>query len=152
MRVFVQRVSHASVRVDGKICGKIDHGMLVLLGVRRGDTNAEADWICGKLAKLRIFADEAGKFNRSLTDVGGGILLVSQFTLYAETARSGNRPSFSAAAQPERANELYEYVRDRLRAMDLPVECGVFGASMQVELCNDGPVSLMIEREVETTT
>ena len=149
MRAFVQRVRHAGVRVDDEVTGSIDHGMLVLLGVRQGDTTAEADWLCAKLAKLRIFADEAGKFNRSLTDVGGGILLVSQFTLYADTARSGNRPSFSAAAHPDLALELYEYMRDSLRAMGLKVECGRFGASMQVDLCNDGPVSLMLEREAE---
>jgi D-aminoacyl-tRNA deacylase len=139
VRALVQRVSRASVSVDGEQIAAIGPGMLVLLGVRRGDGEAEADWIVRKLLALRIFEDDEGRMNRSVTDVGGAILCVSQFTLYGD-ARRGARPSFVAAARPERAEPLYERFRARLGARG-----GAFGAHMAVELVNDGPVTLMLE-------
>jgi D-tyrosyl-tRNA(Tyr) deacylase len=139
VRALVQRVSQASVVVEGREVARIDAGLLVLLGVRAGDTDAEADRLAAKLLKLRIFEDDDGRMNRSVRDVGGEILCVSQFTLYADTRR-GNRPSFVAAAAPEEAEPLYERVRGALEA-----EGGVFGARMAVSLTNDGPVALLIE-------
>jgi D-tyrosyl-tRNA(Tyr) deacylase len=135
----VQRVSRASVSVDGETIASIGSGLVVLLGVRRGDGEAEADRIADKLLKLRIFEDAEGRLNLSLGDAGGEILCVSQFTLYGD-ARKGNRPSFVEAAPPEVAEPLYERVRDRLGAQG-----GSFGARMAVELVNDGPVTLLIE-------
>ena len=139
MRALVQRVSDASVTVDGSEVARIGPGLLVLLGVRRGDTGAEADRLASKLLALRVFEDEAGKMNRSVRDVGGELLCVSQFTLYGDT-RKGNRPSFVDAAAPEEAEPLYERVRAALGAKG-----GVFGARMSVSLTNDGPVTLLIE-------
>jgi D-tyrosyl-tRNA(Tyr) deacylase len=139
VRALVQRVSRASVTVDGERVSEIGPGMLVLLGVRRGDGGDEADWIVRKLLALRIFEDEDGRMNRSVTDVGGEILCVSQFTLYGD-ARKGNRPGFTEAAPPEEAEPLYERVREGLGA-----EGGRFGAHMVVELANDGPVTLIVE-------
>jgi D-tyrosyl-tRNA(Tyr) deacylase len=139
MRALVQRVSEASVMVDGREVSSIGPGLLVLLGVRRGDTEAEADRIAAKLLALRVFEDADGKMNRSVQDAGGEILCVSQFTLYGDT-RKGNRPSFVDAAPPEEAEPLYERVREALGAKG-----GVFGARMAVALANDGPVSLLIE-------
>ena len=139
MRALVQRVSGASVTVDGTEISRIGPGLLVLLGVRRGDTEAEADRIAAKLLALRIFEDADGKMNLSVGDAGGEILCVSQFTLYGDT-RKGNRPSFIDAAPPEEAEPLYERVREALGAQG-----GVFGARMAVALTNDGPVTLVIE-------
>ena len=139
MRALVQRVSYASVMVDGEEVARIGPGLLVLLGVRRGDGEAEADRTASKLLALRVFEDDAGKMNLSVRDVGGEILCVSQFTLYGDTRR-GNRPSFVDAAPPEEAEPLYERVRSALGAKG-----GVFGARMAVKLVNDGPVTLLIE-------
>ncbi len=139
MRALVQRVSSASVTVADERIAAIDTGLLVLLGVRRGDGEAEADWIVRKLLALRIFEDEDGRMNRSVGDAGGAILCVSQFTLYGD-ARRGNRPGFTDAAPPEEAEPLYERVRAGLGA-----EGGRFGAHMAVELVNDGPVTLLVE-------
>jgi D-aminoacyl-tRNA deacylase len=135
----VQRVSEASVSVDGEEVARIGSGLLVLLGVRRGDSEVEADRIAAKLLALRVFEDEAGKMNLSLRDVGGEVLCVSQFTLYGDTSK-GNRPSFIDAAPQEEAEPLYERVREALGA-----QAGVFGARMTVALKNDGPVTLMLE-------
>jgi D-aminoacyl-tRNA deacylase len=139
MRALVQRVTRAAVTVDGEPVSEIGPGMLVLLGVRRGDGEAEADWIVRKLLALRIFEDAEGRMNRSVTDVGGAILCVSQFTLYGD-ARKGNRPGFTDAAPPDEAEPLYERVREGLGAQG-----GRFGAHMVVELANDGPVTLIVE-------
>jgi D-tyrosyl-tRNA(Tyr) deacylase len=139
MRALVQRVSEASVTVDGDEVSRIGPGMLVLLGVRRGDTEAEADRIAAKLLALRIFEDDAGKMNLNVRAAGGELLCVSQFTLYGDT-RKGNRPSFVDAAPPELAEPLYEQVREALNAQG-----GVFGALMSVALVNDGPVTVLIE-------
>ena len=139
MRALVQRVSDASVTVDGREVARIGPGMLVLLGVRRGDTDAEADKLAAKLLALRIFEDDAGKMNVNVRDGGGEIICVSQFTLYGDT-RKGNRPSFVDAAPPEQAEPLYERVRAKLGAQG-----GVFGARMAVALTNDGPVTVLLE-------
>jgi D-aminoacyl-tRNA deacylase len=139
MRAVVQRVEHASVLVDGETVSLIASGLLVLLGVHQDDDEAAADRMADKLLALRIFADEDGKMNRSVSDVGGEILCVSNFTVYGDTGK-GNRPSFVAAAPPERAKELYDRVRERLGAQG-----GEFGAHMEVELVNDGPVTLVVE-------
>jgi D-tyrosyl-tRNA(Tyr) deacylase len=139
MRAVVQRVARASVTVDGQVAGEIERGLLVLLGVREDDDEVIADRMAEKLLALRIFEDDDGRMNLSVGDVGGRILCVSNFTVYGD-ARKGNRPSFIAAARPERAQNLYERVRERLDARG-----GVFGAHMQVELVNDGPVTLVVE-------
>jgi D-tyrosyl-tRNA(Tyr) deacylase len=139
VRALVQRVSHASVAVGGDVISEIGPGLLVLLGVKRGDGETEADWIVRKLLALRIFEDDEGRMNRSVQDVGGGVLCVSQFTLYGD-ARKGNRPGFVDAAPPEEAEPLYEHVRAGLGAQG-----GRFGAHMVVELANDGPVTLIVE-------
>jgi len=144
MRSVVQRVARAAVRVDRQVVGEIGHGLLVLLGVAGGDADADARWMADKLAQLRIFEDEGGKMNRSVQDLGGGVLLVSQFTLLGD-ARKGNRPSFVGAAPPEEANALYESVAALLRARGLPVAQGVFRAHMEVESVNDGPVTLLLD-------
>jgi D-tyrosyl-tRNA(Tyr) deacylase len=132
------------VRVRGQVVGEIAAGLLVLLGVARGDSGETAERLAGKIARLRVFADEVGKFNRSVLDVGGAVLAVSQFTLVADTAK-GNRPSFAEAAPAERAEELYERFCAELRTLDLRVEQGVFGAKMAVELVNDGPVTIVLD-------
>lgn len=144
MRAVVQRVSAAVVRVEGEPVGAIDAGFVVLLGVARGDGAAEADAIAAKIAGLRVFADDRGRMNRSVADVGGSVLLVSQFTLLAEV-RKGRRPSFGGAAQPEEADHLVARVETRLRDEGLRVATGVFGAHMEVELVNDGPVTIVID-------
>ena len=138
MRAVVQRVSHAQVKVDGKVVGKIEKGYLVLLGVKEGDTTKEADFLANKVVNLRVFEDENDKMNLSIKDVGGEMLIVSQFTLYGD-ASHGNRPSFTEAARPEEANSLYEYFCDKV-GQEVHVEKGVFQAEMKVELLNDGPV------------
>jgi D-tyrosyl-tRNA(Tyr) deacylase len=144
MRAVLQRVDRASVEVDGETVGSIGMGLLVLLGVDKGDTSANADYLADKILNLRIFADGAGKMNRSVIESGGGILAVSQFTLYGD-CRKGRRPSFDDAAPPELARPLYEYFVQRLRAGKLPVETGVFQASMKISLVNDGPVTFVLD-------
>ena len=144
MRVVVQRVSRAFVRASGSTAGEIGPGLLVLLGVAEGDGDEEAVRLAAKVARLRVFEDEAGRFDRSLLDIGGAALVVSQFTLIADTAK-GNRPSFAAAAPPERAEPVYESFCAALRELGVPVETGVFGARMAVELVNDGPVTIVLE-------
>ena len=146
MRAVVQRVSRASVRVEGEVHGEIGAGLLVLLGVEAGDGAEAAERLAGKLARLRIFENEGGRFDRSLLDTGGRALVVSQFTLLAESRRQkGTRPDFSAAARAEVAEPLYDRFCDELRALGVPVETGVFGARMEVELVNDGPVTLVLD-------
>lgn len=144
MRALVQRVSHARVTVESDVVGSIGRGFLVLVGVTHGDTDAEADRLAAKVAALRVFEDDDGKMNRSLADVGGAVLAVSQFTLYGDVRR-GNRPSFTAAAPPDQGLQLYERFCEQIEAAGLACERGVFGAYMQVELVNDGPVTIMID-------
>ena len=144
MRAVVQRVTSARVRVDGAVIGEIGPGLLVLLGVTHEDAAVQADWLADKLVGLRIFNDADGKMNRSLADVGGGMLIVSQFTLYGDCSK-GRRPSFITAAPPEIAIPLYEHFINAVKALGVPVATGRFGASMQVELVNDGPVTLIVD-------
>jgi len=144
MRAVIQRVSSASVEVDGKVVGSIERGFLALIGVGRDDTEEDAASIASKIAGLRIFNDEAGKMNLSVADVGGGVLVVSQFTLYGD-CRKGRRPSFIGAAPPEVAMPLYEVFINSLRSLGLPTATGRFGAMMQVELINEGPVTLILD-------
>jgi D-tyrosyl-tRNA(Tyr) deacylase len=146
MRVLLQRVRKASVRVEDEIVGAIDHGFVALVGVGHDDGEEQATWLAQKVAGLRVFEDEDGKFNRSLLDVGGAALVVSQFTLYADS-RKGRRPSFTDAAPPEIAEPLVARFADLLRAEGVPVEMGVFGAMMLVEIHNDGPVTIWLERD-----
>jgi len=145
MRAVVQRVSSASVSIEGAVVGEIGPGLLVLLGVAEGDTPADGAWLAQKIAQLRIFADDADRMNRSVQDIAGGVLVVSQFTLFAST-RKGTRPSFNGAAAPELANSLYQdFVRQLESLLGRPVPTGRFGAMMQVALVNDGPVTLLID-------
>jgi D-tyrosyl-tRNA(Tyr) deacylase len=148
MRALVQRVTHGSVSVDGKVVGAIDHGLVILLGIRNSDNEAEAHYLAEKCVNLRIFADENSKFNRSLLDVGGGALVISQFTLYSDT-RKGRRPGFEEAARPELAEPLYKFFVQELRKFPIRVAEGIFGAMMLVEIHNDGPVTLMLESPKE---
>lgn len=144
--MVVQRVSGASVEVEGKVTGAIEHGLLVLLGIAKYDTRADADYLADKVTGLRIFADEAGKMNRSVHDTGGALLVVSQFTLYGD-CRRGRRPGFDQAAPPDLARALYEYFVEACRKRNVHVETGIFQASMSVRLCNEGPVTLICESE-----
>lgn len=144
MRAVIQRVSQASVTVDGRVVGAIDAGFLVLLGVGQGDTTADADYLADKTYKLRIFEDAVGKMNLSLLAIGGSVLAIPQFTLYGD-ARQGSRPSFSSAAPPEEANRLYEYFCNRLAGYGVTVARGVFQAHMDVALVNQGPVTLLLD-------
>ena len=146
MRAVVQRGTQASVTVDGELLGKIGNGFLILMGVADGDTRETADRLADKICRLRIFEDENGKTNLSLSDVGGELLVISQFTLYAD-CRKGNRPSFIKAGAPQMANDLYEYFMSRCRQHVDVVERGRFGADMKVELLNDGPFTLMLDSE-----
>ena len=146
MRAVVQRGTQASVTVDGELLGKIGNGFLILMGVEDGDTRETADRLADKICRLRIFEDENGKTNLSLSDVGGELLVISQFTLYAD-CRKGNRPSFIKAGAPQMANDLYEYFMSRCRQHVDVVERGRFGADMKVELLNDGPFTLMLDSE-----
>lgn len=146
MRALVQRVTEASVSVNASITGQIGHGLLVLLGVRSDDTRAQAEFLARKVINLRIFPDISGKMNRSLADISGELLVVPQFTLYAETSK-GNRPSYSQAAPPDLAQPLYEYFVTLCRGMNIRVSTGVFQAHMEVHLINDGPVTLMCSAE-----
>ena len=144
MRALIQRVQQARVEVAGEVVGSIDQGLLVLVGVQRDDDQARADKLLHKLLRYRVFSDEQGKMNRSLTDVDGGLLLVSQFTLAADTG-SGLRPSFSSAAPPALGEQLYEYLLAKARQQHPRVACGRFGADMQVHQQNDGPVTFLLE-------
>lgn len=145
MRVILQRVSSASVTIDARVAGQIERGLLVFVGIEGTDTAADGEWLAGKIARLRIFADDAGQMNLSVADLGGGILLISQFTLHASTQK-GTRPSFSAAARPEQARPLYDQFTGQLTAaLGRPIATGEFGAMMQVALVNDGPVTLLID-------
>ena len=144
MKAVLQRVSRASVSVEGEVVGAIGPGLCVLLGVSRSDGAEEASRLAGKVARLRIFEDENGRFDRSLLDVGGDVLVVSQFTLLGDTAK-GNRPSFTDAAPPAQAEPLYEAFCEALRREGVPVETGVFGARMKLELVNDGPVTIVLQ-------
>ena len=145
MRALLQRVTQGSVSVDGQLIGQIGHGLVILLGVGQGDSEADAQKLSEKIAHLRIFNDDQGKFNLSLLDVAGGALVISQFTLYAD-ARRGRRPSFTNAARPDLASPLCDYFADRLRQLGVqPVEAGVFGASMAVEIHNAGPVTIWLD-------
>ena len=146
MMSVIQRVKHARVEVDGRITGQIEQGLLALVCAERGDTEAEADKLLTKMLKLRIFSDEAGKMNKSVQDVGGGLLIVSQFTLAADT-KGGNRPSFTAAAAPDEGWRLYNYFVDKARAAHPVVQTGEFAADMQVHLVNDGPVTIPLRIE-----
>lgn len=144
MRAVVQRVSRASVKVDGKIVGQISAGLLVLLGVAQDDTESHADYLADKVIGLRIFEDAEDKMNLPITDIAGAILAVSQFTLFGDVRR-GKRPSFDAAARPEQAKKLYERFVERVRAAGIRCEIGTFQATMQVELCNEGPVTILLD-------
>lgn len=144
MRAVIQRVSEASVETSHEVVGEIGAGLLVLLGVARDDTPDDADYLADKIFNLRIFADAEGKMNRSLPETGGAMLVVSQFTLYGDVRR-GRRPSYSDAAEPEKANELYEYFVERVRSFSVRVETGVFQAMMKVTLTNDGPVTILVD-------
>lgn len=146
MRVLVQRVSRAKVTVEGRVTGEIGPGLLLLVGIKQGDGDPELQWMVHKLANLRVFSDAEGKMNLSLQDTGGGVLAISQFTLYGD-AKKGNRPSYIEAARPEIAEPLYENFCEQLgAAIGKEVQRGVFGAHMDVELINDGPVTLMLEK------
>ncbi len=144
MRVVLQRVAHASVTVDGEIIGKIQRGFLLLVGVTHDDAMEDMEYLVRKIVQMRIFEDEEGKLNRSIQDIGGEILSVSQFTLYADT-KKGNRPSFSKAAPGDVAVEMFEQFNGLLRDTGIPVETGKFGADMKVELLNDGPVTILLD-------
>lgn len=144
MKVIIQRVSEANVKIDGKVNGEIDKGFMVLVGVEDEDTQEDVDFLVKKVSKMRIFEDEEGKMNLSINKVGGKILSISQFTLYAST-KKGNRPSFMGAAAPEYANEMYQKFNEGLREAGLEVETGEFGADMKVSLVNDGPVTITID-------
>lgn len=145
MRLLIQRVSEASVKIDSKVTGQIESGLLVLVGIEEADTKEDCEWLIGKLTALRIFGDDEGKMNLSIQDIKGSFLVISQFTLHAST-KKGNRPSYIKAARPEQAIPLYENFIDTLRATSgLKVETGIFGADMKVSLINDGPVTIWID-------
>ncbi len=146
MRAVVQRVLRARVTVQTRTTGQIERGMVVLLGVASGDSEAAAEYLAGKIAGLRIFEDDEGKMNRNVSEAAGAVLAVSQFTLYGDTRR-GKRPSFDAAARPELARTLYEHFVQRVRALGLRCETGQFQATMQLELVNDGPVTILLDSE-----
>ena len=146
MKLVIQRVTNASVDIEGKTVGKIGKGFLVLLGIKVGDTKKQADYLVKRLINLRVFTDNNDKMNLALKDVNGELLIISQFTLYGECIKSGNRPSFTDAARPEEAIPLYEYFISECKKQIPVVETGVFGADMKVSLLNDGPVTIIIER------
>lgn len=146
MKIVIQRVTNASVTVENNIVGKIEKGFLVLLGVGPEDTKEIADFLVQKLVKLRVFEDEKGKMNLSVKEIAGELLIVSQFTLYADCS-NGNRPSFTNAAKPDKANELYEYFIQKCKQENIKVAHGKFGADMKVELLNDGPVTIVLEKD-----
>lgn len=144
MRLLVQRVSRAQVSVNGEITGKIGEGLLVLVGVTHSDSIKDVEYLVERVEKLRIFNDEEGKMNKSLRDINGSMLIISQFTLYADT-RKGNRPGYSDAARPELANELYEKFIEKIAEKNITYGCGIFGADMDVDFCNQGPVTILLE-------
>ena len=146
MRAVIQRVSHAKVVVDDNTVGQIGKGFMILLGVHEQDTQTDVDYLVGKISKLRVFEDDQQKMNRSIIDVGGEILSISQFTLFADT-KKGNRPSFVQAAKPDTAIPLYEAFNEGLRQAGIPVETGIFGADMKCHLVNDGPVTIIIDSQ-----
>ena len=146
MKFVIQRVTHASVTIDHELAGAIQKGFLVLIGIGEDDTEAVADKMVRKLVNLRIFEDENGKTNQSLADVGGGLLLVSQFTLYAD-CKKGNRPSFIKAGNPKLGSRLYDYIIDQCRKTVAQVETGSFGADMKIDLCNDGPFTISLDSD-----
>ncbi len=148
MRAVVQRVKEASVSVDGEVCGRIGRGLLVFLGVQEGDTIEDVQWLARKIPPMRIFEDKNGKMNDSVLDVDGGILVISQFTLFADL-RKGTRPSFNHAAKPDLANKLYEEFLDQVGAsLNKPVQHGIFGADMTIPAVNDGPVTIILDSRV----
>ena len=147
MKAVIQRVKEASVRIDGETVGSCGNGLMILLGVAEGDTEKEAAMLADKIAKLRIFSDESGKMNLSVTDICGGLLVVSQFTLLADYRR-GNRPDYLASAKPDSANRLYEYFIELMRSKGFATGTGRFGADMQVSLINDGPVTIVMDTDV----
>lgn len=144
MKLVIQRVASATVKVDGEIIGQIEKGFLVLVGIKQGDTKEQADFLIKKLCNLRVFEDKNNKMNLSIKDIKGKLLIVSQFTLYAD-CKKGNRPSFIEAARPEVAEPLYEYFKQGCKNEEIEVESGIFGADMKVSLINDGPVTIIIE-------
>lgn len=144
MKIVIQRVSKAEVKVEGKTVGEIGLGFMILLGIRHTDTEKEADFLADKVVNLRVFEDKEGKMNLGLKDVGGSVLLVSQFTLYGDAVK-GRRPSFTEAARPEKAIPLYEYFIRKVRETGIIVETGIFGATMEVNMTNSGPVTILIE-------
>lgn len=144
MRIVIQRVKNASVTADKRLVGSIKHGLLLLIGICEEDSQEDIEWLSNKVVNMRIFNDDQGKMNLSLKDVGGSILNISQFTLFAST-KKGNRPSFIKSASPEYANNLYEKWCDKIESLNIPSEKGIFGADMKVELLNDGPVTIVID-------
>ncbi len=148
MKVVLQRVSEASVQVDGKIAGEISQGLMLLIGVDENDENADADWLVKKVLDVRIFSDEDGKMNHSVKDIKGEILCISQFTLISDY-KKGNRPSYIKAARPEKAIPLFDYFKDEIKKSGLKTESGIFGADMKVSLVNDGPVTLVLDSKTK---
>jgi D-tyrosyl-tRNA(Tyr) deacylase len=149
MRVVLQRVKQASVSVENKVVGEIQHGLMILLGIEEADTNEDIEWLVGKIVQMRIFADENGQMNKSVVDVQGDLLVVSQFTLFAAT-KKGNRPSFIRAARPETAIPLYDsFLKSFENLLGKPVQKGIFGADMQVSLINDGPVTICVDSKLK---
>ena len=147
MRLLIQRVDEAKVKLDKKVIGEIDKGFLVFLGITHTDNEKIAEYLVNKLINLRVFEDEKGKMNLNIKDANGEILVISQFTLYADTKKSGNRPSFINAANPQYANNLYNYFINKCKEKDILTQTGKFGADMKVELINNGPVTIMLEKE-----
>ena len=148
MKAVIQRVSEASVKVEGKIVGEISNGLLLLIGIDELDEKSDADWLVQKILNLRIFGDDEGKLNRSVVDISGQILCISQFTLIADY-KKGNRPSFIKAAKPEKAVPLFEYFKDEISKPGLKTESGIFGADMKVSLLNDGPVTIVMDSKTK---
>ncbi|PQA91002.1 D-tyrosyl-tRNA(Tyr) deacylase [Chryseobacterium piscicola] len=149
MRVVIQRVSEASVKVDGKIAGEIKKGLMLLIGIDEQDEKTDADWLIQKIINLRIFSDSDGKMNLSVKDIFGEILCISQFTLVADY-KKGNRPSFIKAAKPDKAIPLFDYFKEEISKSGLKTECGIFGADMKVSLLNDGPVTILMDSKTKT--
>ncbi|GGP02710.1 D-aminoacyl-tRNA deacylase [Cloacibacterium rupense] len=148
MKIVVQRVKNANVKVDGKIVGEISEGLMLLIGVCEDDEKSDADWLVKKILDLRIFSDNDGKMNLSVKDISGEILCISQFTLISDY-KKGNRPSYIRAAKPEKAIPLFDYVKDELKKSDLKIESGIFGADMKVSLLNDGPATLVLDSKTK---
>ncbi|MCD9856236.1 D-aminoacyl-tRNA deacylase [Epilithonimonas sp. JDS] len=148
MKVVLQRVSEASVKVDDEIVGKISQGLMLLIGVDENDENADADWLVKKIIDVRVFSDEEGKMNHSVKDINGEILCISQFTLISDY-KKGNRPSYIKAAKPDKAIPLFDYFKDELKKSGLKIESGIFGADMKVSLINDGPVTLVFDSKTK---